>query len=44
MKLSPIESFFYNMMCVFSFGTVWMQKTVAKKAYLDALKAAQKAT
>lgn len=36
-KLSGIESLFYNLMCISTFGIVWMNKVVMKKAYLDAL-------
>ena len=36
-KLSIIESFFYNASCVISFGVVWLNKVVMKKAYMDAM-------
>lgn len=35
-QLTPVESFFYYLACICSFGAYWILKIVIQKAIIDA--------
>ena len=36
-KLTSIETFFWNLWCILSLGTVWFWKVLIKKAIIEAM-------